>query len=329
MTSVGTPASTRSLTLGMRVGVKLHDNSAIKSWIQKVDALENDRATRQQATRVTTRPTPAAGTAQTQTMGRPKRFRRRGRSWIMLPLLLILLLGGLAYALLTLGPPRTAPDLQNAASIEEAEQIAAQAGDFKVVEGAKQDSEEPEGAIISQTPAAGESLRTGSRIYVIVSGRQVAEVPDVGNRTSKEASQTLEEAGFKVEEETGESPESYQGYVIGQDPWGGRNAEVGSTVTITVGGGPETVAAPDLSKRTYESVNEKATRVLEAARRCLEAKTTEVCSQTQEPSSRVPAIAPATAPAATGADCSTGVHNVPVVPGSRGDGDGDGIACEK
>jgi hypothetical protein len=31
----------------------------------------------------------------------------------------------------------------------------------------------------------------------------------------------------------------------------------------------------------------------------------------------------------SGADCSTGVRNVPVVPGSKGDGDGDGKACEK
>ena len=229
-------------------------------------------------TRVTTRPTPAAGTAQTQTMGASKRVRRRGRPWILLLLLLILLLGGLAYALLTLGPPRTVPDLQNAASIEEAEQIAAQAGDFKVVEGNRQDSEEPEGAIISQTPAAGESLREGSRIYVIVSGRQVAEVPDVGNQTSKDATQTLEEAGFEVEEESGESSESYRGYVIDQDPQGGRTAEVGSTVTITVGGGPETVEVPDLSNRTVEE-----------ARRALEAADLSLGRQTRESSSRVPA----------------------------------------
>ena len=229
-------------------------------------------------TRVTTRPTPAAGTAQTQTMGAPKRVRRRGRPWILFLLLLILLLGGLAYALLTLGPPRTVPDLQNAASIREAEQIAAQAGDFEVVEGARQDSEEPEGAIISQTPAAGESLREGSKIYVIVSGRQVAEVPDVGNRTSKEATQTLEEAGFEVEEETGESSESYQGYVIDQDPRGGRTAEVGSTVTITVGAGSETVEVPDLSNRTVEE-----------ARRALEAADLSLGRQTRESSSRVPA----------------------------------------
>jgi beta-lactam-binding protein with PASTA domain/tRNA A-37 threonylcarbamoyl transferase component Bud32 len=241
--------------------------------------LEGLEPTASKTTRVTTnRPPPHAGAAQTQTMAAPKRVRRQGRPWILLLLLLILLLGGLAYALLTLGPPRTVPDLQNAASIEEAEQIAAQAGDFEVVEGARQDSEEPEGAIISQTPAAGESLREGSRIYVIVSGRQVAEVPDVGDQTSEEATETLEGAGFEVEEETGESPESYEGYVIDQDPQGGRNAEVGSTVTITVGGGPETVEIPDLSNRTVEE-----------ARRALEAADLLLGRQTREPSSRVPA----------------------------------------
>ena len=230
-------------------------------------------------TRARNRTVPPAGmAAQTQVMAAPKRARRRGRPWILILLLLILLLGGLAYTLLTLGPPRTVPDLQNAASIEEAEQIAAEAGNFEVVEGTRQDSKQPEGAIISQTPAAGETLREGSRIYVIVSGRQVDEVPDVGGQTSEEATQTLEEAGFEVEEETGESTESYEGYVTGQDPRGGRNAEVGSTVTITVGGGPETVEVPDLYNRTVEE-----------ARRALEAADLSLGRQTRETSSQVPA----------------------------------------
>jgi eukaryotic-like serine/threonine-protein kinase len=221
---------------------------------------------------------PAGTAAQTQVMAAPKRARRRGRPWILLLLLLILLLGGLAFTLLTLGPPRTVPDLQNAASMEEAEQIAAEAGDFEVVEGTIQDSEEPEGAIISQTPAAGETLREGSRIYVIVSGRQVAEVPDVRGQTSEDATQALEEAGFEVEEETGESSESYEGYVTEQDPRGGRNAEVGSTVTITVGGGPESVEVPDLYNRTVEE-----------ARRALEAADLSLGRQTRESSSQVSA----------------------------------------
>jgi eukaryotic-like serine/threonine-protein kinase len=103
-------------------------------------------------------------------------------------------------------------------------------------------------------------------------------VPDVGGQTSEEATQTLEEAGFEVEEETGESSESYKGYVTGQDPRGGRNAEVGSTVTITVGGGPETVEIPDLYNRTVEE-----------ARRALEAADLSLGRQTRETSSQVPA----------------------------------------
>ena len=77
-------------------------------------------------------------------------------------------------------------------------------------------------------------------------------MPDVGGQTSEDATQALEEAGFEVKEETGESSESYEGYVTEQDPRGGRNAEVGSTVTITVGGGPESVEVPDLYNRTVE-----------------------------------------------------------------------------
>lgn len=38
---------------------------------------------------------------------------------------------------------------------------------------------------------------------------------------------------------------------------------------------------------------------------------------------------PSGPPAGGGVNCSTGVRDVPVVPGSKGDGDGDGIACER
>ena len=45
------------------------------------------------------------------------------------------------------------------------------------------------------------------------------------------------------------------------------------------------------------------------------------------PAPDVPTSAPAVPAPSSGADCSTGASNVPVVPGSKGDG--DGIACEK
>lgn len=47
------------------------------------------------------------------------------------------------------------------------------------------------------------------------------------------------------------------------------------------------------------------------------------------PTPDIPSAPAQPAPSVGGVDCSTGVHNVPVPPGSKGDGDGDGKACER
>ncbi len=51
-----------------------------------------------------------------------------------------------------------------------------------------------------------------------------------------------------------------------------------------------------------------------------------------EPDIPIPDVstsAPEVPAPSSGADCSAGASNVPVIPGSKGDGDGDGIACER
>jgi hypothetical protein len=50
--------------------------------------------------------------------------------------------------------------------------------------------------------------------------------------------------------------------------------------------------------------------------------------QPQPNPANLPDVPDVPAQPSLGADCSTGVKDVPVVPGSKGDGDGDGIACE-
>ncbi len=126
------------------------------------------------------------------------------------------------------------PDIIGAASIEEAKGTAG--GDFEVVEAERVESEEPIGALIAQKPASGEYADENSTIQVDVS-KGVA-VPDVEGNTRDEAARTLEEAGFKVKEETKESSEDDDGRAIGQSPGGGEFAEAGSTVEVTVGEGP-------------------------------------------------------------------------------------------
>jgi eukaryotic-like serine/threonine-protein kinase len=208
-------------------------------------------------TREINRLTPA-GMAQTNVMSAPpeptrdKRRRRRSPLPVLLVLLLLALVGGLAYAVPQLAAEDIeVPDLVGYASVEEAQGRVGE--DFEVeVEDDNIESREAVGTIVDQSPQAGRTANQGSTIYVDISGTQIADLPDVEGEARNEATQTLEEAGFEVREETEESTAENEGYVIGQDPrgGGGATAEVGSTVTITVAEGVATVSVPDLSNLT-------------------------------------------------------------------------------
>jgi beta-lactam-binding protein with PASTA domain len=154
---------------------------------------------------------------------------------ILLPLLLLLVLLGSAYAL-TRGTNENieVPDLVGTSSVEEAQRVAG--GDLEVVEGDGVESQEPIGTVVEQDPAAGEAADEGSTISVDVS--KGVSLPDVRGETREEAVRILEGAGFEVEEETEESSTENEGSVTEQDPRGGKAAEAGTSVTITVGAGP-------------------------------------------------------------------------------------------
>jgi beta-lactam-binding protein with PASTA domain len=159
---------------------------------------------------------------------------------ILLPLLLLLVLLGSAYAL-TRGTNENVevPDLVGASSVEEAQRVAG--GDLEIVEGDGVESQEPIGTIVEQDPAAGETAVEGSTISVDAS--KGVNLPDVRGETREEAVRILEGAGFEVEEETEESSAENEGSVTEQDPRGGKTAEAGSSVTITVGAGAADVEA--------------------------------------------------------------------------------------
>jgi eukaryotic-like serine/threonine-protein kinase len=198
----------------------------------------------------------------------PPKARRGGegkrRRWIPIPLMLLLLalLGGAAFAF---GPWRVAsearvPDLVGADSIEEAQQMA---GDkFEVLEGNRVEGREALGTIVAQNPQAGEMAEPGSGIAVDVSGTRIADVPNVEAETREEAERVLEEAGFDVEVSTEESSAENENLVMGQEPrgGGGETAEAGSTVRITVGGGPASVEVPDIAGQTPEEAKQVLAR---------------------------------------------------------------------
>jgi eukaryotic-like serine/threonine-protein kinase len=100
------------------------------------------------------------------------------------------------------------------------------------------DSNQPADTVVSQSPAAGTRVGSGTTVTLSVSRGSTATtpVPDVSNQDEPTAKAILQGSGFKVKvmkqpvTDPGE-----QGIVISQQPGGGTNATAGSTVTIFVG----------------------------------------------------------------------------------------------
>jgi eukaryotic-like serine/threonine-protein kinase len=102
------------------------------------------------------------------------------------------------------------------------------------------------GIAIRTVPAAGEQVDRGERIQLFVSsGPEQVEVPDVTGLSRDSAEDLLTKAGLEpaVEEKESEEPEDD---VISQNPAAGTEVDRGSTVTITVSTGIETVSVPNV-----------------------------------------------------------------------------------
>ncbi len=125
------------------------------------------------------------------------------------------------------------------------------------------DPNTPEGQIISQDPAAGRSIaldEDGIDIELTVStGIMMTTMPDMVNHEYREATIALEKLGFVVEVETVASDTITEGYVVSTTPGANEQAAAGSTVFISVSGGPELkqVTMPDLYGKSRDTAVSK------------------------------------------------------------------------
>jgi serine/threonine-protein kinase len=111
---------------------------------------------------------------------------------------------------------------------------------------AEQESDEPEGDVISQDPAGGTELIRGSTVTITVStGRPQVDVPDVIGLSERSASSRLSSAGLEpvVQERTVTDP-TQDGVVVEQRPAPGTQVEEGRQVVIVVGVLEEPPAEP-------------------------------------------------------------------------------------
>ena len=84
------------------------------------------------------------------------------------------------------------------------------------------------------------------------------EVPSVVGNTLDEATFTLEQAGFQVTTTPKEDESVDEGTVLQQDPAGGTKQPKGTTITLTIAVGPDTVDAPNFKNMTMDEARQAA-----------------------------------------------------------------------
>jgi len=99
------------------------------------------------------------------------------------------------------------------------------------------DSTQPAETVVDQDPGPNAVQPKGSTVTLKVSkGPSTTAIPDVNGLDQDTASATLQQAGFQVAVQQRDTDDPTEdGIVITQTPAGGKQADIGSTVTIVVG----------------------------------------------------------------------------------------------
>ncbi|AIK83747.1 serine/threonine protein kinase [Corynebacterium glutamicum] len=116
-----------------------------------------------------------------------------------------------------------------------------------------------EGLVIRANPSVGSEIRQGATVTITVStGREMINIPDVSGMTLEDAARTLEEAGLvlnqNVREENSDDVES--GLVIDQNPEAGQEVVVGSSVSLTMSSGAESIRVPNLTGMNWSQAEQ-------------------------------------------------------------------------
>src|SRR3954466_12284688 len=175
---------------------------------------------------------------------------RDSRWWVWLLVVLVLVALAVGAYLLLAGKKVTVPNGVGRDSSEAAAVLHKRGLEvaFTNVESAK-----PVNEVTDQDPGAGEEVREGATVTVTVSGgRGTVAVPDVVGQSQADATQAMQDAGFKVKLAQAFSDSVPKGSVISSSPQAGHQATKGRTVTLTVSQGPQGVSVPNLVNTTRD-----------------------------------------------------------------------------
>jgi serine/threonine-protein kinase len=172
--------------------------------------------------------------------------------WLV-PLLIVLVLAGLAAWFLLAEQGEPVPDVAGM-TVAQATQELTDAG-FQVGDTRKDYSEDvAKSRVIETEPPAGDEADLDTPITLVVSeGPPPTDVPDVVGKPRNTAVNLLKQAGFTPAFGEPENSDTVKaGLVIRQDPPAGQEQQPGATVTLILSSGKEKLDVPDVTGQTFE-----------------------------------------------------------------------------
>lgn len=153
----------------------------------------------------------------------------------------------------------TVPDLVGLTQAQARARLAGQGLRFSE-EAARWDAQVPAGHIVLQNPPAGFKVKPNRTVYVVPSlGVRLFAVPDVQNRTLRQARLWIEQTGLAVGDITEEASEEVrEDHVIRQSPQPGTEVDAGTRIQLVVSSGPlrEFVEMPNVVEMKLDDVRQ-------------------------------------------------------------------------
>lgn len=147
------------------------------------------------------------------------------------------------------------PDLVGLTPAQAKARLASQGLRFKE-ETARWDAQVPAGHILMQNPPAGFRVKPNRTVYGIPSlGVRLFAVPDVHNRSLRQARLWIEQAGLAVGTVTEiASEEIREDHIVRQSPEPGKEVDAGTRINLEISTGPprDVVEMPDLIERKLD-----------------------------------------------------------------------------
>jgi len=154
--------------------------------------------------------------------------------WIAGVLVVLGVVGGVAYAILGGGSSTHAVPQVTGQTLSTAQKEITQAG-LKYTVQKQPSATVPANIVISTSPPNGNVVPAGSNVVLVVStGPKMVKVPPVKHDSVSQATATLKSAGFQVSVATDNNSHGQPNTVVKQDPSAGTKAKFGSIVTIFV-----------------------------------------------------------------------------------------------